>query len=95
MYNTIENRKPLVCIPSSYAGVTEEKLITCGFNIVIYANHLIRAIYPAMVEVAESILRNRSAKEASEKYCMPIKEILTLISPGKIANLYSIHTSNQ
>jgi phosphoenolpyruvate phosphomutase len=48
-------------------------------NIVIYGNHLIRSAYPYMVKTAKSVLRNKRCKEASDKYCMPIKEILTLI----------------
>jgi len=32
-----------------------------------------------MVKTAESILKHSRGKEASEEYCMPIKEILTLI----------------
>ena len=47
----------------------------------IYANHMLRSAYPAMVKCAESILEHERCKEASEEYCMPIKEILNLI-PG-------------
>jgi len=46
---------------------------------VIYGNHLIRSAYPAMVKTAKSILEYGRCQEASENYCMPIKEILTLI----------------
>ena len=53
----------------------EQELAELGVNVVIYANHLIRSAYPAMVETAESILRNERCMEASEN-CMPIKEIL-------------------
>ena len=42
-------------------------------------NHLIRAAYPAMVKTAESILKHQRAKDASKEFCMPIKDILTLI----------------
>lgn len=80
-YNKIENKKPLVVVPSSYSQVTEEELSENGINIVIYANQLLRSAYPAMVKTAESILTNHRAKEASEQYCMPIKQIITLI-PG-------------
>ena len=79
-YNMLPNRKPLICVPSSYSSVKEEELAKQGFNIVIYANHLLRSAYPAMVRTALSILENRSAKE-SEKDMMSIKEILELI-PG-------------
>ena len=33
----------------------------------------------AMVKAAESILKHDRCMEASKEYCMPIKEILTLI----------------
>jgi phosphoenolpyruvate phosphomutase len=82
-YNKFENRKPLVVVPSSYNHVKEEELIENGVDIVIYANHLLRAAYPAMVNTAKSILINDRSKEASEELCMPIKEIITLIPGGE------------
>lgn len=69
----------LVVVPTSFNSVTEEEWKERGVNMVIYANHLIRSGYPAMQKTAETILRCRRAKEADEAYCMPIKEILTLI----------------
>ena len=78
-YNNFEYKVPLVAVPSTYSHITEKELIDSGINIVIYANHLLRSAYPAMKKTAENILKNHSCKEASEKYCMPIKEILTLI----------------
>lgn len=69
----------LVLVPTSFNSVTEEEWKERGVNVVIYANHLIRSGYPAMQKTAETILRCRRAKEADEAYCMPIKEILTLI----------------
>ncbi len=78
LYNKLEVRVPLVVVPTSYNFMTEEELAGLGVNVIIYANHLIRSAYPAMVKTAESILNNERSKEASEN-CMPIKEILTLI----------------
>lgn len=72
---------PIVAVPTTYNQFTEEELAEWGINIVIYANHMLRSAYPAMVKCAESILVNSRSLEASEQYCMPIKEILTLI-PG-------------
>jgi phosphoenolpyruvate phosphomutase len=69
---------PIVVVPTSYNTITEDELVAHGANIVIYANQLLRAAYPAMVNVAESILKNHRAKEADDKL-MPIKEIITLI----------------
>lgn len=80
-YSKFDKKVPLVVVPSSYNSVTEDILIEKGANIVIYANHLLRSAYPAMVKTAESILKNKRSKEASDNYCMSIKEILNLI-PG-------------
>ena len=71
---------PLVCVPSTYNTVKEESLIRKKFNIVIYANHLLRAAYPAMTNTAKSILKHGRSKE-SDKKMISIKEILKLV-PG-------------
>lgn len=69
---------PLVVVPTSFNQVYEEEFAKRGVNIVIYANHLIRSSYPAMVNTANSILENERCKEADEQV-LSIKEILTLI----------------
>lgn len=71
--------KPIVVVPSTYAQVTEDELAKIGVNIVIYANQLLRASYPAMKACAERILACQRAQEASAEFCMPIKEIISLI----------------
>ena len=71
---------PLVCVPTSYNTVTEEMLAEHGFNLVIYANHLLRAAYPAMQNVAHKILQNGRSSEV-DKDLMAINDILELI-PG-------------
>lgn len=71
--------KPIVVVPSTYAQVTEGELAKIGVNIVIYANQLLRAAYPAMKTCAERILNCARAQEASQELCMPIKEIVGLI----------------
>ena len=78
LYNQFEKRVPLVVVPSSYNHLYEKDLIEAGANVVIYANHLLRAAYPAMLDVAKSILTNERSKEVDDQ-CMSIKEILTLI----------------
>jgi phosphoenolpyruvate phosphomutase len=60
--------------------VTEEELASWGVNVVIYANHMLRSAYPAMVNTAKSILTHHRSLEAND-LCMSIKEILELI-PG-------------
>ncbi|MCH5290432.1 MAG: phosphoenolpyruvate mutase [Treponema sp.] len=71
---------PLVLVPTTYNQFTEKELSGWGANIIIYANHLLRAAYPAMVNCAETILRSERSLEANG-ICMPIKQILELI-PG-------------
>ena len=71
--------KPIVVVPSTYAVVRESELSVAGVNIVIYANHLLRASYPAMSKAAERILSCERAQEASDEFCMPIGEIVRLI----------------
>jgi len=77
-----ENNKntPIVVVPSTFNHITETEFENMGVNIVIYANHMLRASYPAMMDVAKSILANGRSWEANDR-CMPIKEILELI-PG-------------
>ena len=79
-YKKFEKKVPLFVAPSSYNHLYEEQLKIAGVNVVIYANHLLRSAYPAMLEVAKSILQHERSLEADEK-CMSIKEILNLI-PG-------------
>lgn len=81
-YNKLEDKAPLVAVPSTYNSITEEELAKAGIKIVVYANHLLRSAYPAMVKTAESILKHHRSKEADD-LCMPIKDILTLIPGGK------------
>ena len=80
IYSKIKNKVPLVAVPTSYNTVTEEELSKRGVNIVIYANQLIRAAYPAMVNTANSILTYGRSCEVDSQI-MSIKEILELI-PG-------------
>jgi phosphoenolpyruvate phosphomutase len=76
-YNKLENRKPLMMIPTSYNKITESELSSWGANIIVYANHLLRAAYPAMEHAAESILENQRAFE-TESSSIPIEEFLKL-----------------
>ena len=71
---------PIVAVPTTYNQYTEDELASWGINVVIYANHMLRSAYPAMVNCAKSILENKRSFEANDM-CMSIKEILTLI-PG-------------
>jgi phosphoenolpyruvate phosphomutase len=79
-FRKFKRRVPLIAVPSSYNLVTEQELASRGVNIIIYANHLLRAAYPAMIKTAESILVHGRSLEADSEL-LSINEILELI-PG-------------
>ena len=81
-YNKFDYTVPLTVVPTTYSKITEKELIRAKVNIVIYANHLLRSAYPPMLKAAESILLNERSYEASE-FCIPIKDVLTLIPGSK------------
>ena len=78
IYKKLNLNKPLVSVPSTYSKTFEKDLIKNNFQIVIYANHLIRASYKAMSESAKEILKNKRSKNI-EKKISKISEVLTLI----------------
>ncbi len=79
-FRSFEENIPVVVVPTSFNSVTVEEFIDLGVNVVIYANHMLRAAYPAMLEVAKEILKNGRTLEVEPK-CMSIKDILEII-PG-------------
>jgi phosphoenolpyruvate phosphomutase / 2-hydroxyethylphosphonate cytidylyltransferase len=80
LYRAFEHQVPLVVVPTSYNQTTEDQLEQSGVQIVIYANHLLRAAYPAMQSVASSILEHHRSLECDAQ-CLSINEILNFI-PG-------------
>lgn len=81
-YKKMKIKAPLVVVPTTYNKILEKELITAGVSIVIYANHLLRSAYPQMLKTAETILKNERCYEA-DKYCLPIKDTITLIPGGE------------
>ena len=77
-FRATDAKTPIVVVPSSFNTITEEELSAHGVNIVIYANQLTRAAFPAMQKTAEDILRYHRAKEVDDRL-LPIKQIITLI----------------
>ena len=69
---------PVIVVPSTYNSITETELHKAGANLVIYANHLLRSAYPAMMSTAQKILENERSFEANDA-CMSIKKIIRLI----------------
>ncbi len=80
LFKSVHPEAYLVVVPSTYPSVKEGDLYLNGVDLVIYANHLLRASVPAMRRTAQSILENERALEI-EKELLSIKEILTVI-PG-------------
>lgn len=79
-YADFQHRVPLFVVPSSYNQVSEAELIDRGVNVVIYANQLLRAAYPAMVDAASSILKHGRSAELDDRL-LSISAVLDLI-PG-------------
>lgn len=71
---------PIVLVPTTYNQFTEKELAGWGANIIIYANHMLRASYPAMLKAAQTILEAERSLEVNDM-CLSIKQILELI-PG-------------
>lgn len=79
-FRKLNQDTPIIVVPSTFNHIKESEFIKWGVNVVIYANHMLRSSYPAMLNVAKSILVNERSSDCNDS-CMPIKEILTLI-PG-------------
>ena len=77
-FREFNKKTPLVVVPSSFNTVYEDELVAHGVNIVIYANQLTRAAFPAMKSTAEDILRYHRAAEVDSRL-LPIKQIISLI----------------
>ena len=73
-----DKNTPIVLAPTSFNSVTEEEWKERGANIIIYANHLMRAEVPAMQKAAQIILECHRSEEC-DKMLMPFKEIIRLI----------------
>lgn len=80
LYNKFNIQVPLVVVPTTYKKVYEDDLVKAGAKMIIYANHMLRAAYPAMLNVAKSILKSGRSFEVDNK-CITINKILDLI-PG-------------
>ena len=79
-FRKLDSHTPVIVVPTSFNSVTIDEFTSMGVNIVIYANHMLRAAYPAMESVAKKILYHGRSLEA-ESDCMSISDILEFI-PG-------------
>ena len=77
-------RRPLlVCVPTTYNLITDKELADYGFNIIIHANHLLRAAYKSMREAAETILIHDRGFEA-EPLCSSVPEVFSIVGFDQI-----------
>ena len=77
-FRAFNDHTPIVIVPTTFHSIKEEEWKKLGVNIVIYANHLMRAEVPAMRQTAELILKNHRAQEADTDL-MGFKDIIRLI----------------
>ena len=77
-------RRPiLVSVPTTYNTITDAELVANGFNVIIHANHLLRAAYKAMCEAAQTILASGRSLEA-DSICAPVPEIFSSVGFDRI-----------
>lgn len=69
---------PIIVVPTTYNHVTFDQFKEIGVDVVIYANHLLRSSYPAMMNTAENILKFGRTMEIENKL-MSVKEIINFI----------------
>jgi phosphoenolpyruvate phosphomutase len=67
---------PLAVIPTTYNEIYAEELFKNNFDLIIYANQLIRAAYKSMKDVAFEILKNERSFEVEDK----LEKIQTIIN---------------
>ena len=75
--------KPLICVPTTYHTIFDTELFAKGFNIVIYANQLLRASHKAMKNAASSILLNERSFEALP-HLSSISELFELVGFSEV-----------
>ncbi len=76
-YNKLPAKKPLMLVPTSYNTFYEDELTEWGADIIVYANHLLRAAYPAMELSATTILKNHRAFE-TDVLATPVEDFLKM-----------------
>lgn len=77
-------RRPyLIAVPTTYNSISDKELIKSGVDIIIHANHLLRASYIAMTEAANLILKSGRSLEVDSKISS-VKEIFSVVGYDKI-----------
>ena len=77
-------RRPLlVSVPTTYNTVSDDELIARGFNIIIHANHMLRAAHKAMSEVGSAILEGGSSLAVDES-CATVPVVFATVGFDRI-----------
>jgi phosphoenolpyruvate phosphomutase len=71
-------RKSVICVPTTYNIVTDQELFQHGADIVIHANHLLRAAQRAMQEACKTILLYDRNFEV-ESFCVSVPELFDTV----------------
>ena len=76
-------RPYLIAVPTTYNSISDKELIGSGVDIIIHANHLLRASHIAMIEAANLILESGRSLEVDSKISS-VKEIFKVVGYDKI-----------
>ena len=77
-------RRPyLIAVPTTYNSITDPELIKSGVDIIIHANHLLRASYKSMLETAQLISQSKRSLEADQNISS-VKEVFSAVGYDKI-----------
>lgn len=82
-FRSQDSNTPIVVVPTTYGHIHEDTLAEAGANVVIYANHMLRAAYKSMTEVASRLLEAGKC-EAANDLCISVKDVLDLIKKAEI-----------
>ena len=78
------NKRPfLISVPTTYNSIKDSELKDLGFNIVIHANHLLRASFEAMSETASKIIDSDRSKEVDDQI-VSVKKVFSIVGYDKI-----------
>lgn len=72
---------PIICVPTAYPHLRDSDLFAAGFNVVIYANHLLRASIAAMQEIARNLLADEGPAGCDARL-MAMQDLLALLRSG-------------
>jgi phosphoenolpyruvate phosphomutase len=77
-FRSAGHKEPIICVPTTYNKIRAQDLFEHGANIVIHANHMLRASHFAMKKVCKRILENDRSFEA-DGICSSVGDIFSLV----------------